>query len=128
MPAQKISWEAVDTSIKPVSILNPAFVSNGLVFTSGLVGADLSTWTYADSIEEQTELAIANLKKVLEASGSSLEKVIKVSLFVGHPLYGAVVNQIYAKYFGHGPARSCVVVGFPDPAIKVELEAVATTD
>lgn len=126
MPAQQISWEAVDA--KPISFIHPAVVSNGFVFTAGQVGVDLSTWKVADSIEEQTEKAIENLKKVLEAAGSSLEKVIKATVFVSHALYAPVVNGIYVKYFGHAPARSCVVVGFPDPALKFEIEAVATTD
>lgn len=126
MPAQKLTWDALEA--KENSILSPAYISNGHVFTAGQVGADFSTGEFVDSVEDQTELAIVNLKKVLEASGSSLDKVIKVLLFVSQPLYAAVVNKIYAKYFPQSPARSCVVVLFPNPAVKVELEAIATTD
>lgn len=121
--AKKLTWEALDAPHNP--ILSPAYISNGHVFTAGQVGADLKTGAIPDLLEDQTHLAIENLKKVLEASGSSLEKVMKVLLFVSDPLYASTVNGIYTKYFGHLPARSCVVVSFPNPAIKVELEAIA---
>lgn len=62
---------------------------------------------------------------MLKASGSSLDKVLKVLLFVAHPADAAKVNEVYAKYFTTKPARSCIVVGFPNPEIKVELECVA---
>lgn len=126
MPGQRVEWEAIGA--KGISFLSPAYVSNGHVFTSGQVGENFETGELADTLEQQTEVAIGNLKKVLEASGSSLDKVIKVLLFVAHPLYAPIVNGIYVKHFPQKPARSCVVVAFPNPALKVELEAVATID
>lgn len=122
MGAKRLEWS--DIGAAENTLLSPAYISNGHVFTAGQVGTD-STGAIPELLEEQTELAIGNLKAVLEASGSSLEKTMKVLLFISDGLYGPTVNKIYAKYFGHRPARSCVIVAFPNAAIKVELEAIA---
>lgn len=125
--AEKISWEQV--KLQGNNLLAPAYKTNGgQVFTSGSVGSDPSTGKIPESLEQQTIFAIENLKKVLEASGSSLDKVIKVLLFVSDGSYAPAVNKIYAKYFPHQPARSCIVVGFPNKQLKVELECVAVYD
>lgn len=126
MVAEKLEWSAIDGKEHPV--LGPAWKSNGHVFTSGIVGQNYSTGEIPDSLEEQTELAIANVKKVLEASGSSLDKVFKVMMFISHSDYSATMNKIYGKHFPQKPARSCVVAAFMDAAIKVELEVIASTD
>lgn len=123
MPAQRLEWSAIGASEN--AILSPAYISNGHVFTAGQVGADIKTGAIPELLEEQCVIAFENLKTVLEASGSSLDKVFKVLLFVSDALFGPTVNSVYVKYFPHRPARSCVVVGFPNAAIKVELEAVA---
>lgn len=118
----QVSWE--EAQLPPIGILSPAYKSNGHVFTSGCVGS-LPDGSIADTVEEQTELAIKNLSTILATSGSSLDKVLKVLLFIADPADGPKVNEIYAKYFLQKPARSCVVVAFPNGKIKVELECVA---
>lgn len=118
----KVSWE--DLSKKGNKLLSPSVKSNGHVFTSGCLGTD-AEGNLPESATEQTENAIENLKEVLEASGSSLDKVLKVLLFVADGKYAAEVNEVYKKYFTSQPARSCVVVGFPNKAVKVELECIA---
>lgn len=117
-----VSWEDLDQSGN--KLLSPCVKSNGHVFTSGCLGTD-ENGQLPDSVTEQTENAIKNLEKVLKASGSFLDKVLKVLLFVGDGSYGAEVNEVYAKYFTTKPGRSCIVVGFPNPKVKVELECVA---
>jgi enamine deaminase RidA (YjgF/YER057c/UK114 family) len=119
---QKVTWKEVNQPSN--SLLSPSMKSNGHVFTSGCLGID-DNGNMPESVAEQTELAIKNLEKVLIASGSSLDKVLKVLLFVADGSYAAEVNKVYAKYFTTKPGRSCVVVGFPNPNIKVELECVA---
>lgn len=121
MPEQ-VSWEKVNR--KGTTFLSPAYKSNGHVFCSGSVGTDAAGKIPTD-VKLQTEIAIKNLEGVLKASGSSLDRVLKVLLFVAHPADAAKVNEVYAKYFITKPARSCIVVGFPNPEIKVELECVA---
>lgn len=126
MPAEKLEWSAIDGVEHPV--LGPAWTSNGHVFTSGIVGQNYTTGEIPDSLEEQTELAIANVKKVLAASGTSIDKVFKVMMFISHAQYAGEMNRIYGKYFPQKPARSCVIAAFMDAAIKVELEVIATKD
>ncbi|KAG2733518.1 hypothetical protein G9P44_003043 [Scheffersomyces stipitis] len=126
MPAEKLEWSAIDGVEHPV--LSPAWISNGLVFTSGIVGQNYTTGDIPDSLEEQTELAIANIKKVLEAAGTSLDKVFKVLMFISHSDYSTTMNKIYGKHFLQKPSRSCVIAAFMDARIKVELEVIATKD
>ncbi|CEP60802.1 RidA family protein LALA0_S01e19306g [Lachancea lanzarotensis] len=124
MVAQKITWESIQGKEHPT--LSPAFVSNGHVFTSGVIGTNYATGETPEKVEDQVHLAIQNLEKVLEAAGSSLNNVFKVTMFISHAEYSKVVNEIYGQYFPNKPARSCVVVAFMDAAIKYELEAIAT--
>ncbi|GMM44494.1 hypothetical protein DAPK24_010690 [Pichia kluyveri] len=126
MPATKVTWDSIQGVEHPT--LSPAFVSNGHVFTSGIIGSNYATGETPDDVEEQVHLAIKNLEKVLVAGGSSLDKVFKVTMFISHANYSSVVNKVYGQYFPQKPARSCVVVAFMDAAIKYELEAVATLD
>lgn len=126
MVATKITWQAIEG--KEHAVLSPAFVSNGHVFTSGIIGSNYGTGETPEKVEDQTHLAIKNLEKVLVAAGSSLDKVFKVTMFISHAEYSQAVNKIYGEYFPQKPARSCVVVAFMDAAIKYELEAVATLD
>lgn len=123
--ATQIQWE--DVNGPSHSLLSPGYVTaknSQLFFTSGCVGTDKSG-KLAEGVEAQTKLALENLKVVLEAGGSSLSNVLKVLLFVGDGSYASAVNSVYQEYFPGRPGRSCVVVAFPDPAIKVELECVA---
>ncbi|TID29489.1 hypothetical protein CANINC_001944 [Pichia inconspicua] len=120
--AKIITWEQIGE--KGNGLLSPSVKSNGHVFTSGCLGTD-KNGELPESVIEQTENAICNLKKVLHASGSSIDRVMKVLLFIGDASYANEVNKVYAKHFTTQPGRSCLVVGFPNPAVKVELECVA---
>lgn len=122
MPPQKVTWDDVNQLSN--KLLSPAFKSNGHVFTSGSVGNN-DKGEFPEDVAEQTELAIKNLEKVLVASGSSLDKVLKVLLFISNGADAPKVNEVYHKYFPHAPARSCIIVAFPNNKIKVELESVA---
>ncbi|ODQ66618.1 YjgF-like protein [Nadsonia fulvescens var. elongata DSM 6958] len=120
---QPVTYEDINEE-SSASFLLPAWKSNGHVFTSGQVGTD-ANGNLPEDLAEQTRNAFANLKKVLEASGSGLDKILKVLLFISDGSYSSVVNKIYAETFPHKPARSCIVVSFPNKALKVELECVA---
>lgn len=103
-----------------------AIVHGGMVYTSGQLGVDPKTRKAADSIEEQTEQALKNLSAVLVAAGSDINNVVKVTLYLTDINNFAVVNKIYAQFFGeHAPARSTAPAG-PLPAnYLVEIDAVA---
>lgn len=120
---KQISWE--ETSQPKNNLLSPAYKSNGLVFTSGCFGVDPKSGIIPEDVGQQTILAIENLKEILEASGSSIKNVLKVLLFIKDPNDASKINEEYSKYFSLKPARSCVVVGFPNAKLKVEIECIA---
>ena len=77
-------------------------------------------------IEEQAKQVLENLKNVLEAAGSSLNKVVKTTVFIKDMDSFAKVNEVYAKYFSEPyPARSCVEVSKLPKGVLIEIEAVA---
>ncbi|MCW5983341.1 MAG: RidA family protein [Bryobacteraceae bacterium] len=102
-----------------------------LYFSSGLTGvrdeARKNPLAFGGDIKEQTERVMEMHKKNLEAMGSSLEKVLKVTVFLADvKTEKNAMNEAYAKYFPKdAPARSAVGVEFPDVATRVEIELVA---
>ena len=104
-----------------------AIVANGMVYCSGQIPIDPATNTiHAETIEEQTRQAIANLKNVLEAAGSGLDKVVKTTVFISDMNDFAALNAVYAELFGGSkPARSCVQAARLPKDVKVEIEAIA---
>lgn len=100
---------------------------NGLIYTSGSVGADVNG-NVPESVEEQTEIAIKNLETVLKTAGSSLNSVVKALVFVTDPALVPKVNAVYAKYFTTKPSRSCVIVKLGAPEFLVEIEVIAEVE
>lgn len=100
--------------------------SNGLLFTSGQIPLDPKTNTIvAQTIEEQTRQVCENLKAVAEASGTSLDKVVKTTCFLADINDFAAFNAVYAEYFTSKPARSCVAVKDLPKGVKCEVELIA---
>jgi 2-iminobutanoate/2-iminopropanoate deaminase len=120
--------KAIYTPDAPAAIgpYSQAIVAGGLVFTSGQIPIDPATGTIeAVTIQEQTEQVCRNIKAVLEASGSSLEKVVKTVCFLADMGDFAAFNEVYAKYFTGKPARSCVAVKTLPRNVLVEVDTVA---
>lgn len=114
----------------PAGHYSPAVVSNGLVFVSGQIAVDPETGeALGGSIEQQTEICLANLERVLEAAGSGLDRLVKVNIFVSDEDYWGAVNEIFKRVLGdHKPARAIIPVGeFREPLL-IEIEAVAETN
>lgn len=128
--ARKITW--ADVGVKDgFPLISPAFVANAndLVFTSGCVGTDPVTNELPEDLEKQARNAMVNLETVLKASGvSSTSQVLKILLFVSDGSYAGVVNKVFQEFFPNQPARSCIVVAFPNDKLKVELECIAEVD
>ncbi len=103
-----------------------AMITGNLVFTSGQIAINPATGNVeAVTIEEQTRQVCENLKAVLEAAGSSLEKAVKTTCFLADMGDFAVFNGIYGEYFTGKPARSCVAVKDLPKGVKCEVEVIA---
>jgi 2-iminobutanoate/2-iminopropanoate deaminase len=120
-----ITTEKAPAAIGPYAQANRV---GALVFTSGQIPLDPTTGEIAGTtVAEQTEQALKNLKAVLEAAGSSLDAVVKTTVFMEDMGAFAQMNEVYARYFAGPelPSRSAVAVkGLPKGSL-VEVEAVA---
>ena len=98
-----------------------------LVFTAGQAGVDPATGKLAEGgIQAETHQVFKNLKAVLEAAGSSLEKVVKVSVFLADMNDFGAMNEVYAGYFGDTPpARTTVQAGGLPLGALVEIDMIA---
>ena len=103
-----------------------AVKANGMLFTSGQIAINPETGNVdATTIEEQTEQVCKNLKNVLEAAGSSLDKAVKTVCFLADMNDFAAFNAVYGEYFSSKPARSCVAVKTLPKNVLVEVEVIA---
>ena len=121
---QRIQTDKAPAAIGPYS---QAIKANGFVFVSGQIPIDPQTGEFvAGGIAEQTARVLKNLTAVLEAAGSSLEQVVKTTVFLADMKEFAGMNEVYASFFRTPPpARSTVAAaGLPRDA-RVEIEAVA---
>ncbi|MDA1260299.1 MAG: Rid family detoxifying hydrolase [Planctomycetota bacterium] len=119
----------VHTSHAPAAIgpYSQALIAGGFVFTSGQIALDPETGVLVGTdAAAQAQQVFANLRAVLEASGSGLAKVIKTTVFLADMKDFVAVNAVYAEAFGaHKPARSTIqAAGLPKAAL-VEIECVA---
>jgi 2-iminobutanoate/2-iminopropanoate deaminase len=105
---------------------NQAVKAGGLVFTAGQVGLQPGGEMAGASIEEQTEQVMQNLRAILEEAGSSLDKLVKTTVFLQNFDDFAAMNEVYAAHVGSSPpARSTVEVSKLPSGALVEIEAVA---
>jgi 2-iminobutanoate/2-iminopropanoate deaminase len=116
-----------DNAPKAIGPYSQAIIANGLLFASGQVPIDPATGEIIQgSIGEQTERVFKNLKAVLEAAGTSLEKVVKTTVFLADLTDFAEMNTTYGKFFGDTPpARSTVEVSRLPKDARVEIDLIA---
>lgn len=117
-----ISTKDAPGAIGPYS---QAIESNGLVFCSGQIPVDPSTGSIPEGIQAQAEQSCRNVKAILEAAGSGLDKVIKTTCFIADMNDFSAFNEVYGSYFLSKPARSCVAVKTLPKNVLCEIEAVA---
>ena len=118
----------VQTPNAPAAIgpYSQAMIANGMVFTSGQIALTPAGEMLTGDVSVQCVQVLANLKAVLEAAGSSLDKVVKTTIFLDNMDDFGAVNELYAKAFGdHKPARSTVAVKTLPKNALVEIDAVA---
>ena len=120
---EKIYTKNAPDAIGPYS---QAVKVNGFVFTSGQIAINPETGDVeATTISDQTEQVCKNLKNVLEAAGSSLDKAVKTVCFLADMNDFAAFNAVYGEYFSSKPARSCVAAKTLPKNVLVEVEVIA---
>ena len=120
--------EYVSTKNAPGAIgpYSQAVKANGLLFTSGQIAINSETNTVeAKTIEEQTHQVCKNLTAVVEAAGTTMDKVVKTDCFLADINDFAKFNEIYGTYFTSKPARSCVAVKDLPKGVLCEVELIA---
>ena len=123
--AQTAKRRAVKTG-PPNGIYTPAIVVGDLVFTSGQIGLDSKTGQLVEGFEAQFEQVFRNLAAVLEASGSSVDNMVKATVFLADMNDYNKINELYrAKFKSDPPARTTVQVAALPRGARIEIEAVA---
>jgi len=121
--------ESIQTDRAPEAIgpYSQAIKANGFIFASGQIPLDPATMQIVEGgIEEQTLRVLENLKAVIEAAGSSLDRVVKTTVYLTDMTEFAAMNVIYAKYFGaRRPARATVQVARLPRDVKIEIDLIA---
>jgi 2-iminobutanoate/2-iminopropanoate deaminase len=118
----------VETNAAPAAIgpYSQAIRAGDLVFTAGQVGADPASGELAEGVAAQADRVLRNLSAILDAAGTSLERVVKTTIFLTDIDDWATVNEAYATHFSPPfPARSTVVIKALPRGALVEIEAVA---
>ena len=117
---------ASDKSPAAIGPYSQSIEVNGFIYTSGIIGVDPKTGEAKNSIEEQTKQVFDNMKGLLGDAGSSMNQVVKTTVFIKNMDDFGKVNEIYASYFdGAFPARSCVEVARLPKDLLIEVEAIA---
>jgi 2-iminobutanoate/2-iminopropanoate deaminase len=121
--------EIVSTKSAPQAIgpYSQAVKANGLIFTAGQVALDPVTGKMAEGgIAEQTVRVLENLKAVVEAAGSSLDRAVKATVYLKDMNDFAAMNEVYARYFPQNPpARSTVEAARLPRDARVEMDLIA---
>lgn len=112
----------------PIAAYSQAIKAGGFIYLSGLCGLTVDGKLVGKGdMKAQTQKILDNIKAVLDAGGSSMDKIVKVNIFVTDMSLYKQVNEVYSQVFvQHKPARSCVEVkSLPVPDALIEIEAIA---
>ena len=127
--AAPTSKEAVATKDAPPAAgpYSQGIKAGGFVFAAGQIGRDPATNKVEGDVKAQTERTLKNLSAVLAAAGTSLERAVKVTVFLKNISDFQAMNEVYAKFFpGTPPARSTVQAVLPNAAALIEIDVIAT--
>ncbi len=116
-----------DNAPKAIGPYEQAIKANGFIYTAGQIPIDPKTGNFVEGgITAQTRQVVENLKAVLEAGGSSLDRVVKATVFLKNMADFAAMNDVYAQYLGGAkPARSTVAVAELPRGALIEIDLVA---
>ena len=123
MTRKAISTDSAPAALGPYS---QAIVAGGLVFCSGTAGIDPATGVPGDGIEAQTELALRNLDAILATAGTSLQALVKTTIFYANVEDFAAINAIYARFMPDPPpARSAPANVALPRGLLISIDAIA---
>lgn len=119
-----------DNAPKAIGPYSQAIKAGGFIFASGQIALDPATMQVVEGgVREQTDRVMRNLTAVLEAAGSSLERVVKTTVFLADMNEFAAMNEVYGSFFGDlPPARSTVEVKRLPRDVRVEIDVIALAD
>ena len=120
---KKISTDKAPAAFGPYS---QAVAAGGFLYASGQIPINPETGNVeAQGIVAQAEQAMINVGEILKAAGAAYDRVVKTTCFLADIADFAAFNEVYAKYFTHNPARSCVAVKDLPKGVLCEVEVVA---
>ena len=123
MTTHAVATERAPAALGPYS---QAIVANGFVFCSGTAGIDPASGTAPEGIEAQTEQALRNLSAVLDAAGSSLQDVVKTTIFYADVEDFPLLNEVYARHMPDPPPARSAPANIRLPrGLLVSIEAIA---
>lgn len=120
--------KVIRTQNAPAAIgpYSQAIEVNGMVYTSGVIPVDPKTGEIPQGAAEQAKQAMTNLSNLLEAAGTSMDQVVKTTVFIKEMNDFGTINDVYKEFFTSDfPARSCVEVARLPKDVLLEVEAVA---
>ena len=119
--------KVIETKNAPGAIgpYSQAFVVNGFLYTSGQIPVDPATGEVPEGIEAQAHQSCKNVKAIVEAAGTSMDKIFKTMCFLADMGDFAAFNEVYAQYFTSKPARSCVAAKALPKGVLCEIEVIA---
>lgn len=120
---------ATEKAPKALGPYSQGYIHNGVFYSAGQIAINPETDAIeAETIEAQTEQVCKNLGALLEAAGTSFDKVLKTTCFLADMGDFAAFNEVYAKYFTSKPARSCVAVKTLPKNVLCEVEMIAAVE
>ena len=120
---------ATEKAPKALGPYSQGYIHNGMLYSAGQIAINPETDSVeATDIQGQTEQVCKNLGAILEAAGSSFDKVIKTTCFLADMGDFAAFNEVYAKYFISKPARSCVAAKTLPKNVLCEIELIAVVE
>jgi reactive intermediate/imine deaminase len=114
-----------ENSSPPAGPYSQAVKANGQIFVSGQIPVDLSGKLVEGSIGEKTAVCCRNISAILQAGGSSLSKIVKLTVYLTDMANFDEMNTTYEQFFVHKPARACVAVHQLPRGVPVEIDCVA---
>lgn len=121
--------EIIHTDKAPEAIgpYSQAVIANGFIYTSGQLGMSAQGILQGETAAEQAEQAICNIEAILKAAGTTIDNVVKTTVFLDNMDDFVPVNEVYGKHFTKPyPARSAIEVAKLPKGAKVEIEVIAT--